>query len=230
MRQVSRTLGPMVPWIHVASLTDAAGEDGWIIVPTRAHPSFARMLEQLARGAVRRFPAIDGWWVAAHGTNALFAALDYSTPTHEVCAQCAAENTPCEHALATALARSYAFARAEIMLAAMRERQGREQDAAREAWAWREHNGPSYRTTRYEPFVPPPRTKRAPPPPVVREDPVVKARAAASVLGLDWPATHAEVQKAFRREIMRAHTDRGGTDAAAVSVIQARKTLLEALA
>lgn len=51
----------------------------------------------------------------------------------------------------------------------------------------------------------------------------------ASLLGLTWPATAAEIEIAFRKKALVTHPDQGGTDQAMDELVQARRVLLQKL-
>ena len=58
----------------------------------------------------------------------------------------------------------------------------------------------------------------------------MSVEAAAKVLGVGWPLTQEELEKAFKRAAMRAHPDHGGNDALMRTVLTAREVLKKAMA
>lgn len=57
----------------------------------------------------------------------------------------------------------------------------------------------------------------------------MSVEAAAKVLGIGWPVTQEELEKAFKRAAMRAHPDHGGNDALMRTVLMAREVLRKAM-
>lgn len=49
---------------------------------------------------------------------------------------------------------------------------------------------------------------------------------AAGILGIDWPASREDVTRAFRRAVLNAHPDRGGSEDAVKRVLIARDVLM----
>lgn len=214
----------MVPWVHISSQPDAYGSPGWLILPTRSAPALSQALGWLAPAShLRWLPHFNGWWLHGDATNALFSALDRSMPSNELCGTCAADGVPCEAAIATMLGRAQYIVDVSRMYEDKRKRD--QEDNRRRAThghfpppssnsngGWRRSH------TSRNPFAPPPAPTQTD----------VVSRAAATI-GVQWPATSGQIQKAFRRSIAKAHPDMGGSPAAADAVIKARATLLDAL-
>lgn len=207
-----------MPWVHVAAQDDAYGAAGWLIVPTRPSPALNQSLMMFVPVQLLRWlPHFGGWWVSADATPGIFQALSRSHLARDMCSECGSDGVPCEEAVAALVERVTRLVQAQEMLAAMRERQ---RNFSRYTRATGSPFGPSW-TERSQPRSAPP---IVPPRPSSEE----LRRSAANTLGVKWPATKGEIQKAFRRAIAKAHTDHGGSDAQAIAVIEARKTLLAA--
>lgn len=206
----------MIPWVHVASLADAYGAPGWLIVPTRSAPLLTQGLQRLiSRDHLRWLPHFEGWWVSSEATPLLFASLDYSLFARDLCTACASDGGPCEAAIAAVCERIQQTLDAQAMFDAMRLREAmKDQYRAPAGWTTIPREPP-----RSAPRLPLPRMPS-------REDSLMRA---AAVLGVSWPSSQTAVQKAFRRAIARAHPDLGGSSEAASAVIAARKTLINAM-
>lgn len=58
----------------------------------------------------------------------------------------------------------------------------------------------------------------------------MSVEAAAKTIGVSWPVSPEDLEKAFKRAAMKAHPDRGGSDAAMRVVLTAREVLTKAMA
>jgi hypothetical protein len=57
-------------------------------------------------------------------------------------------------------------------------------------------------------------------------EPRTPQNVAAQILGIGWPATPDEVRQGFRRAVLNAHPDRGGSEEAVKRVLLARDVLM----
>jgi len=224
-------------WLHVAALSDAAGNAGWVILPSRPHPLFAKFLAQAVPPQfLRPLPHLEGWWVDGRATIQMVSAIHGTTYPHDLCQFCVAEAGPCDHACLIATSRGQAYEKAVAQWVLAQEQKDRTEQEARDRWAYSQSRpwsrpysepntyGGSYRRlpgSQGSSYRPPPMRPR-----VSRDE---QLRKAAGVLGMQWPASQPEIKKAYRSAILKAHPDMpGGSHERSVEVNNAKDLLVSA--
>lgn len=204
----------MAPRFHVVHLGEAGG---WLVAADDDDAAFRYALE---RPPVRRAMGAGVWHVPPSGEAVLLRALGFAVRPDEVCPTCLREDAPCAawEALLDGWFAALEESARQATRAAAAYREAVE-TARRISAEERAQRGPwrSVPRSGYDDVedIPPPR----------RSD--TDLRDAARLLGISWPATRDEIIKAFRRAALRHHPDVGGSDAAMVAVVEARRVLLE---
>lgn len=215
-------------WLHIARIAGLDGAGAWLVVPGVDDYLFTCALESGSRShaPIRRLSTLGGWLVPDASEAALWEAIAATHGPAMVCEPCLNGDVPCE-AWARLVTRHFEAA-------AMAEEAHRRAVAASYALPT---SAPWYetpprtrvRTTWEQPTERPRRAPPAPPPPAPpsRE---VRLAGAARLLGVRLPASRADVVRAFRRVVMKAHPDLGGSSQMFIDVIKARDELLGAAA
>lgn len=233
-------------WLHIAKIPGPDGTGAWLVVPgCEIDDNHFRVFGAALNGTpapapVRWLPIFGGWLVPSASENVLWSVIAATWGDGIVCRQCLYSEQPCDAWMRDVSTRFESAHQRQMQDFAYRQDQGRrlaylpnptgyQTQMPRQDWSQRR---PSYREPHRDPpqWSPPPRQPPPPPPRSrhPRRPPAESggAAAAARVLGISWPATRAEVVKAFRAAAVRVHPDLGGTDEAMRAVIEARDTLL----
>lgn len=204
-------------WLHVARVAGLDGAGAWLVVPAVDEPVLRWAMARQG-AAVRELPGLRGWLVPLAAEGVLWGVVAATCGPAAVCAACLHDVGVCDGWEAV-LRRRFEAAAAATALPPPRAG-----EPAATAWDPR----PDRRWSRARPEPPPP--PRPPPrsPPPTPPDPAAALGAHAAALGIAWPATRADVARAFRRAALRCHPDLGGTDVGMRVVLAAREALLVA--